>query len=190
MIASNAPRPASMRRLVDFFASLLPAFPDVEAVNFGGGIPHPYRPGKPPYDLAWLKPVLDDAQLRFAAVRGRPVRVELEPGRYPVAGMGLLVSRVHDIKDTRSNDKGQGHRSTPASAILSGRPCTAPTTTSPSWARAAAAPPSRWSSLVPCARAATCSRATSTNFLTRAFYPAPIRAICSCSTTPAHTAPP
>ena len=101
---------ANMRRLVDFFASLLPAFPDVEAVNFGGGIPHPYRPGKPPYDLAWLKPVLDDAQLRFAAVRGRPVRVELEPGRYPVAGMGLLVSRVHDIKDTRSNDKGQGHR--------------------------------------------------------------------------------
>ena len=26
----------------------LPAFPDVEAVNFGGGIPHPYRPGSRP----------------------------------------------------------------------------------------------------------------------------------------------
>ncbi len=101
---------ANVRRLVDFFASLLPAFPEVEAVNFGGGIPHPYRPGEPPYDLAWLKPVLDDAVLRFAAVRGRPVRVEIEPGRYPVAGMGLLVSRVHDVKDTHSNDKGQGHR--------------------------------------------------------------------------------
>jgi diaminopimelate decarboxylase len=98
------------RKLVDFFAKLLPRFPDATAVNFGGGIPHPYRPGQPAYDLAWLRPVLDDAVTRFAAVRGRPVRVELEPGRYPVAGMGLLVSRVHDVKETRSNEKGEGHR--------------------------------------------------------------------------------
>ena len=54
--------------------------------------------------------MLDEAATRFAAVRGRPVRVELEPGRYPVAGMGLLVARVHDIKDTRGNEKGAGHR--------------------------------------------------------------------------------
>jgi diaminopimelate decarboxylase len=98
------------RKLVDAFAALLPLFPDAEAVNFGGGIPHPYRPGQTAYDLAWLKPVLDEAATRFAAVRGRPVRVELEPGRYPVAGMGLLVARVHDIKDTRANEKGAGHR--------------------------------------------------------------------------------
>jgi diaminopimelate decarboxylase len=100
----------NMRKLVDFFATLLPHFPDVEAVNFGGGIPHPYRPGKEPYNLDWLKPVLQLAVTRFAEVRGRPVRVEIEPGRYPVAGMGLLVSRVHDVKDTRSNEKGPGHR--------------------------------------------------------------------------------
>jgi diaminopimelate decarboxylase len=98
------------RKLVDFFASILPSFPDVETVNFGGGIPHPYRPGREPYDLNWLRPVLLDAVERFAAVRGRPVRVEIEPGRYPVAGMGLLVSRVHDVKSTRDNEKGKGHR--------------------------------------------------------------------------------
>jgi diaminopimelate decarboxylase len=98
------------RKLVDFFASILPSFPDVETVNFGGGIPHPYRPGGEPYDLNWLRPVLLDAVGRFAAVRGRPVRVEIEPGRYPVAGMGLLVSRVHDVKNTRDNEKGRGHR--------------------------------------------------------------------------------
>jgi diaminopimelate decarboxylase len=98
------------RKLVDFFAGLLPAFPDVDAVNFGGGIPHPYRPGREPYNLDWLKPVLVDAAIRFAALRGRPVRVEIEPGRYPVAGMGILVSRVHDIKSTQSNEKGPGHR--------------------------------------------------------------------------------
>jgi len=101
---------ANVRRLVDFFVQLLPLFPDAVAVNFGGGIPHPYHPGKPAYDLAWLKPVLDEAIDRFAAVRGRPVRVEIEPGRYAAAGMGLLVSRVHDVKDTQSNEKGEGNR--------------------------------------------------------------------------------
>jgi diaminopimelate decarboxylase len=100
----------NVRKLVDTFARLLPLFPDAAAVNFGGGIPHPYRPGQPAYDLAWLKPVLDEAAKRFQAVRGRPVRIEIEPGRYPVAGMGLLVSRVHDVKETRSNEKGEGHR--------------------------------------------------------------------------------
>jgi diaminopimelate decarboxylase len=98
------------RKLVDFFAQLLPAFPDVEAVNFGGGIPHPYRRGRELYNLDWLRPVLEDAAIRFAALRGRPVRVEIEPGRYPVASMGILVSRVHDIKSTQSNEKGPGHR--------------------------------------------------------------------------------
>ena len=100
----------NLRRLVDFFARLLPVFPDAETVNFGGGVPHPYQPDQPAYDLGWLTPVLRDAVARFAAVRGRPVRVELEPGRYPVAGMGYLVSRVHDVKETRANEKGEGHR--------------------------------------------------------------------------------
>jgi diaminopimelate decarboxylase len=99
---------ANMRRLVDFYAAVLPQFPDVVAVNFGGGIPHPYRPGKPRYDLASYQPILRDAVARLAKVAGRPIRVEIEPGRYPVAGMALLVCRVHDIKATASNDKGTG----------------------------------------------------------------------------------
>ena len=36
--------------------------------------------------------------------------MEIEPGRYAVAGMGILVCRVHDVKTTQDNDKGQGHR--------------------------------------------------------------------------------
>jgi diaminopimelate decarboxylase len=100
---------ANMRKLVDFFERLLPHFPDVQAVNFGGGIPHPYRPGKPAYDLAWYRPVLLEAVERFAKVAGRPIRVEVEPGRYGVAGMAILVTRVKDLKTTRANAKGPGH---------------------------------------------------------------------------------
>jgi diaminopimelate decarboxylase len=100
----------NMRKLVDFFEAILPGFPNANAVNFGGGIPHPYRPNQPAYDLSWYRPVLQDAVDRFARAAGRPIRVEIEPGRYAVAGMAVLVCRVHDIKSTRSNAKGPGHK--------------------------------------------------------------------------------
>ena len=100
----------NMRRLTEVYARLLPDFPDVEAVNFGGGIPHPYRPEAQPYDLAWYRPVLTEAAAHLAKIAGRPIRIEIEPGRYPVAGMGLLVARVKDIKQTEANAKGPGHR--------------------------------------------------------------------------------
>ena len=98
-----------MRRLVDFLASLLPGLPEVEAVNLGGGLPHPYRPGAPAYDLAWFRPVLTEAVEKLRAAAGRPIRVEIEPGRYAVAGMAALVARVKEVKRTRDNARGPGH---------------------------------------------------------------------------------
>jgi diaminopimelate decarboxylase len=100
---------ANMRRLVAFFAALLPAFPEVSAVNFGGGIPHPYHPGAQAYDLAWYRPVLAEAQTQLSKVARRPIQIEIEPGRYAVAGMAALVTRVKDVKQTRVNTKGPGH---------------------------------------------------------------------------------
>jgi len=100
---------ANMRRLVDVFVEMLPRFPDVQAVNLGGGIPHPYRPDADPYDLAWYRPVLVDAAQRLATAAGRRIRVEIEPGRYGVAGMAILVARVKDLKRTRANQRGPGH---------------------------------------------------------------------------------
>ena len=100
---------ANMRRLVEVFAQLVPRFPDLEAVNLGGGIPHPYRPGATAYDLDWYRPVLTDAVARLEAAAGRPIRVEIEPGRYGVAGMAVLVTRVKDLKKTTANARGPGH---------------------------------------------------------------------------------
>jgi len=100
----------NMRKLVDLFAAVLPEFPTVQAVNLGGGIPHPYRPDAPAYDLRWFRPVLDDAAARLGAVARRPIRIEIEPGRYAVAAAGLLVCRVKDVKETATSAKGPGHR--------------------------------------------------------------------------------
>jgi diaminopimelate decarboxylase len=100
---------ANMGRLVHFFAERIGDFPDVRAVNLGGGIPYPYRPGAPPVDLAPLGRLLRDAQRDLNRRAGRDIRVEIEPGRYIVAPSGALVTRVTDVKATCSNEKGPGH---------------------------------------------------------------------------------
>jgi diaminopimelate decarboxylase len=100
---------ANMARLGYFFLQMLEMFPDVEGVNFGGGIPHPYRPGLPQIDLAPVGAALRDAQAHLSAKAGRQIRVEIEPGRYIVAPSGAVVTRVTDVKQTRTNEKGPGH---------------------------------------------------------------------------------
>jgi diaminopimelate decarboxylase len=99
----------NMRRLVDTFGELLERFPQVKSVNFGGGIPHAYRPGAASYDVGGYRVLMLEAGTALSESAGRAIQVEIEPGRYPVAGMAILVARVKDVKRTRTNDKGEGH---------------------------------------------------------------------------------
>jgi diaminopimelate decarboxylase len=99
----------NLRRLVGLLAERLPEFPQVEAVNLGGGIPYAYRPGAPSYDFGGFQRLLTEAATALAKAAGRDIRVEIEPGRYPVAAAGLLVCRVKDVKETGTNAKGPGH---------------------------------------------------------------------------------
>ena len=100
---------ANMGFLEHFFAERLADFPHLEAVNMGGGIPHPYRPDAPVIDLTPVGRALAGARERLSRQVGRPLRVEIEPGRYLVAPAAALVARVTDIKATRTNEKGAGH---------------------------------------------------------------------------------
>jgi diaminopimelate decarboxylase len=99
----------NMRHLAEVFEGLLASYPEASAVNLGGGIPHAYRPGARQYDLPNYQVILVEAQRALSEASGRQVRVEIEPGRYPVAGMAYLVGRVTDVKATRTNQKGPGH---------------------------------------------------------------------------------
>lgn len=99
----------NVARLAEFFAARVADYPDLDAVNFGGGIPHPYRPETPAIDLAPLGRILSGAQTELSRRAGRSLRIEIEPGRHLVAPSGALVTRVTDIKTTRTNDKGRGH---------------------------------------------------------------------------------
>lgn len=100
---------ANAERLVEVFAGLLERLPSVEAVNFGGGLPFSYRDPTELPDLAPLGRILVAARDRFNAIAGRPIRVEIEPGRFFVAPAATLVATVTDIKSTQTNDKGGGY---------------------------------------------------------------------------------
>jgi diaminopimelate decarboxylase len=100
---------ANMGRLEHFFLDRIADFRALEAVNLGGGIPHPYRPELPPVDLTPLGRILQSAQRHLSERAGRALRVEIEPGRYLVAPSAALVARVTDVKATRTNEKGSGH---------------------------------------------------------------------------------
>jgi diaminopimelate decarboxylase len=97
------------KRLIDFFGALIPDFPDVTAVSLGGGLPHPYHAGEAAYDVSALAGLLSRAGHELAARAGRTIRMEIEPGRFLVAGSAALVTRVKDVKETRPNERGPGH---------------------------------------------------------------------------------
>jgi diaminopimelate decarboxylase len=98
----------NLERLASEFAALLPLFPHLEAVSLGGGIPHNYRQARQQIPLDPLRALFARCRARLSEAAGRPIRVEIEPGRYFVASACALVARVADVKSTRSNAKGQG----------------------------------------------------------------------------------
>jgi diaminopimelate decarboxylase len=98
----------NLDRLASEFAALIPSFPHLEAVSLGGGIPHNYRSASEQIPLAPLKTLFANCREKLCKAAGRPIRVEIEPGRYFVASACVLVGRVADIKHTLSNEKGAG----------------------------------------------------------------------------------
>ncbi len=80
----------NLRRFVGMMAPRLTEFPDIEAINLGGGIPHPYRPGAPSYDLGAFRRTLVEVARRARQGGRTSIRVEIEPGRYPVAAAGFV----------------------------------------------------------------------------------------------------
>ncbi|MCX7717798.1 MAG: diaminopimelate decarboxylase [Candidatus Sumerlaeaceae bacterium] len=99
---------ANLNRLTQEFARMAKAFPDLEGFSLGGGIPFTYKEDAPPVEIAQLGPLFADARKRLCEAAGREVRVEIEPGRYFVAPAAHLVTRIRDIKSTRTNEKGTG----------------------------------------------------------------------------------
>lgn len=98
----------NLSRLADEFATVASQFPDLEGISLGGGIPHNYHEDQPEPDLSRLAEVFAYCRKVLNTAAGHPIRIEMEPGRYYVAPMGTLVSRVTGLKTTETNAKGTG----------------------------------------------------------------------------------
>jgi diaminopimelate decarboxylase/aspartate kinase len=68
-------------------------FPQVRAIDLGGGLGVPEKPGQVPVDLAALQSVVDEIRAQSPGLE-----LWLEPGRFLVAQGGVLVVEVTQLK--------------------------------------------------------------------------------------------
>ncbi len=98
----------NLTRLAIEFRDLVKQFPALTAVSLGGGIPHNYRQRESQIPVEPLHELFISCQQRISAAAHRELRLEIEPGRYYVAPSCTLITRVHDLKQTQTNEKGRG----------------------------------------------------------------------------------
>ncbi|MEM8738112.1 MAG: diaminopimelate decarboxylase [Planctomycetota bacterium] len=72
-------------------------------VSAGGGLPIPYRKDQADrIDLERYYRLWDETRNTIAQIAGRPIHLEVEPGRYLVAESGSLLTRVRSVKESGS----------------------------------------------------------------------------------------
>jgi bifunctional diaminopimelate decarboxylase / aspartate kinase len=81
------------RQVGHLLGELAQRFPEVRAIDLGGGLGVPEKPGQVPVDLAALQGVIDDLRTRWPRLG-----LWLEPGRFLVAQAGVLVAQVTQLK--------------------------------------------------------------------------------------------
>lgn len=80
------------------------AGPDLRVISAGGGLPIPYRDNEVAFDVArFVREWLETKRMIESAL-GRPIEIEVEPGRYLVAESGVLVTEVRGTKGSGSID--------------------------------------------------------------------------------------
>jgi len=75
----------------------------IRALSAGGGLSIPYREGEPQVDVERYFARWDEARRQVERFLGRPVSLELEPGRYLVAQSGVLLCEVRAVKQMGKN---------------------------------------------------------------------------------------
>ncbi|MEU9558276.1 diaminopimelate decarboxylase [Streptomyces fumanus] len=76
---------------------------DIRAISAGGGLSVPYAPGDREIDTDRYFDLWDAVRRELVSQLGHPVRLEIEPGRFLVAGSGVLAAEVRAQKPVGSN---------------------------------------------------------------------------------------
>jgi diaminopimelate decarboxylase len=99
-IGSNFFDYASYLATAEVLFGMAERLPEIEFINFGGGLGISYRDSGIRFDLAGLGEALKRLCVGFTKRYGRQLRFIMEPGRYLVAESGILLTTVTDLKST------------------------------------------------------------------------------------------
>jgi diaminopimelate decarboxylase len=77
--------------------------PDLTMISTGGGLPTPYRPGDRPLDVGVFTEMWTRTRQDLERRLGKPVGLEVEPGRYLVAEAGYLIAEIRAVKKMGRN---------------------------------------------------------------------------------------
>ena len=86
----------------EVFDTLLPHFPTVEVLDFGGGFKVPYEPGEQGTDMALLGAEVNKAMKQLSEKYGRNLIAWFEPGKFMVSEAGFFIAKVNVLKTSGS----------------------------------------------------------------------------------------
>ena len=82
----------------EVFDTLLPHFPTVKVLDFGGGFKVPYKPDEKGTDIALLGAEVNKVMASLSAKFERPLTAWFEPGKYMVSEAGFFIASVNVLK--------------------------------------------------------------------------------------------
>ena len=82
------------------FKQLLPDFPTVNILDFGGGFKVPYQPNEKGTDIALLGQEVNKVMADLSAKAGRNLTAWFEPGKYLVSEAGFFITKVNVLKQS------------------------------------------------------------------------------------------
>jgi len=80
------------------FEMLLPHFPTVNILDFGGGFKVPYAPGEQGTDMPQLGAEVNKVMQQLSKQFGRNLTAWFEPGKYMVSEAGFFIAKVNVLK--------------------------------------------------------------------------------------------
>jgi len=80
------------------FDTLLPHFPTVKVLDFGGGFKVPYAPDEQGTDMAQLGAEVNKVMKQLSEKFGRQFTAWFEPGKYMVSEAGFFIAKVNVLK--------------------------------------------------------------------------------------------
>jgi len=87
-------------RIKDLTLNIAKQFEDINFIDLGGGIPVVYRETDKPMPLNEWGEKLTESFTNFSKEYGKDIQLQIEPGRFIVAGSGSLIAEIQNIKHT------------------------------------------------------------------------------------------